>query len=389
MILKRNANVFAITSALLLCGSVPALAIVTPALSLSDGTNSVTIDGAGTITKNGAVTTTGVSIAPAGTVTWSGTIGSFVVTTVGGASKPAVPNQPAIDVGIASLVNMGSTSGILTVSWTDTGFTGISPTTLSEVSTSYFPGSGTTDYKLYLDNANQPFGKQVLSASLLGQQSGSGITASGTGVTANPFSMTLVEAITLSGGGGYSNDIGGAATAGSIVTPPSPVVHGDAATIGFWHNKNGQAVINSLNGGGSSTALTNWLASQFPALYGNLIGGNNATVAALFMTYFNVKGEKTNAQILAGALAAYATSTTLSGSNSLVAGFGFNQSPGGTGAKSYNVGANGAAVGLLNNQSYTVLQLLQQVNADSPLSAAADNAFNSIFDGINTTGDIQ
>ena len=40
------------------------------------------------------------------------------------------------------------------------------------------------------------------------------------------------------------------------------------ATIGFWHNKNGQALIKSLNGSSSSTQLGNWLAATFPQVYG-------------------------------------------------------------------------------------------------------------------------
>ena len=67
------------------------------------------------------------------------------------------------------------------------------------------------------------------------------------------------------------------------------MISGDTATIGFWHNKNGQALIDSLNGGSTATALGNWLATQFPYLYGpqssnNLTGATNAQVAALFLT---------------------------------------------------------------------------------------------------------
>ena len=37
--------------------------------------------------------------------------------------------------------------------------------------------------------------------------------------------------------------------------------------------------------------------------------------------------------------------------------FGFNQSPGGTSDKTINVGTCGAALGLSNNTSYTILQI--------------------------------
>jgi len=166
------------------------------------------------------------------------------------------------------------------------------------------------------------------------------------------------------------------------------VTGGDTATIGFWHNKNGQALIDSFNGGPTSTKLGTWLAANYGCLFGNLNGQPNTVVAAQFLAYFSVTGQKTYAQIMAGALAAYATSSTLAGGAG-AAGYGFNVSATGTGAKTYNTGSNGTAIGLANNTSYTVFQLLQAANSSCPLSAAAFNALNNIFSGINQTGDIQ
>ena len=168
-------------------------------------------------------------------------------------------------------------------------------------------------------------------------------------------------------GGGGSNWTGSWSSTPALVAfvCSTTIGRGDTATIGFWHNKNGQALIKSLNGGSTSKNLANWLADQFPCLYGsdspnNLTGKTNADVAALFMTIFNVTGQKTDAQILGGALAAYVTSSSLAGT---IAGqYGFNTSPGGTGGKTYNVGSSGAVIGLVNGQSYTVTQLLQRAN---------------------------
>jgi hypothetical protein len=104
-----------------------------------------------------------------------------------------------------------------------------------------------------------------------------------------------------------------------------------------------------------------------------------------------VTGQKTYAQVLAGALASYATSSTLAGGN-MAAGYGFNVSSTGTGAKTYNVGSNGSAIGLANNTSYTVSRLLQAANANcsgGTIAAGAFNALNNIFDGINSSGDIH
>jgi hypothetical protein len=179
---------------------------------------------------------------------------------------------------------------------------------------------------------------------------------------------------------------------GGFICSTGALGKGDTATIGFWHNKNGQALINSLNGGSTSKNLANWLATQFPYLYGassanNLTNKTNADVAALFQTFFNVTGMKTNAQILGGALAAYVTNTSLAGT--AAGNYGFNTSSTGTGSKTFNVGSNGTAIGLQNNTNYTVLQLLQQANLDTQNGTFNAGAFNSIFDGINQFGDIN
>ncbi len=185
------------------------------------------------------------------------------------------------------------------------------------------------------------------------------------------------------------------ASAVEIITftpgPGGPITKGDTATIGFWHNKKGQALIDSVNGGPTSTLLANWLAGNFPYLYGvhspnDLTGKDNADVAVLFMTFFDVSGAKTNAQVMGGALASYVTSSILAGTTAV--GYGFNSSPTGTVTKTFNVGGNGTAIGLTNNTSYTVLQLLYQANLETQLGVFNANAFNDIFDAINQGGDI-
>ena len=64
----------------------------------------------------------------------------------------------------------------------------------------------------------------------------------------------------------------------------------------------------------------------------------------------------------------------------------------GHGIKTYNVGSNGWAIGLVNNPSNTMSQLLQAANANclgGMIAAGAFNALNNIFDGINSSGDNQ
>ena len=50
--------------------------------------------------------------------------------------------------------------------------------------------------------------------------------------------------------------------------------------------------------------------------------------------------------------------------------------------------SNGSAIGLTNDASYTVLQLLQQANLMKKNGTFNATAFNAIFDGINQLGDI-
>jgi hypothetical protein len=167
--------------------------------------------------------------------------------------------------------------------------------------------------------------------------------------------------------------------------PGTSLGSGDTATIGFWHNKNGQGLI---LGASNSPALGNWLASNYPCLFGTLAGQPNSVVASTYMGYFGVKGQKTYAQVMAGAFAAYFTSSNLGGGAG-PKGFGFNISPGGTGSKLFNVGNLGTTLGLQNNTSYSVSDLLTAANAKCPWNSAVFDALNTIFDGINQTGDIN
>ncbi|HLH18216.1 MAG TPA: putative Ig domain-containing protein [Bryobacteraceae bacterium] len=211
-------------------------------------------------------------------------------------------------------------------------------------------------------------------------------TISGTPTLSGTFSYT----VTIKDAAGNTGTIHCSVT----VAAAPPIAAGDTATIGFWHNQNGQALINCLNGGPNATELGNWLATEFPYLYGpnagsgnNLAGKTNAQVAAYYMSVFG--SDKTGAQIMAGALAAYVTNTGLAGGTG-AAGYGFNTSAIGTGGHAYNVGTSGSSIGLSNNQAYTVLTLLQQVNLSkrNGTYSSESGTFNTLFSNINQTGDI-
>ncbi len=160
---------------------------------------------------------------------------------------------------------------------------------------------------------------------------------------------------------------------------------GDTATPGFWANKNGQALIKSLNGGPTSTTLANWLASNFPYLFGANAGANNLTGKSnLGVATFATKVSKVDAQMLATALAVYVTDSDLAGSAG--AAYGFNVSVTGTGDKTYYLTVNGSVIGLANNTAYAVLTLLRQANLQKQLGTFNSSAFNVIFTDINYSG---
>lgn len=180
---------------------------------------------------------------------------------------------------------------------------------------------------------------------------------------------------------------------GEQTTPTTGLVHGQTATIGFWHNCNGQSLIKALNGSSCSKALGNWLAANFSNLYGNLAGKTNTQVAAYYQTLFNVTGQKLEAQVMAVALAIYSTNSSLAGGN-FAAKYGFIVSSAGTGAAMFNVGGNGAAIGLPNNSYQSVLVILDAADGQASggslfkSNSASRSQANALFTSINESGDI-
>jgi hypothetical protein len=180
-------------------------------------------------------------------------------------------------------------------------------------------------------------------------------------------------------------------------TGTGPVQKGQTAGIGFWNNKNGQALIKSLNGGGAgghgSHQLGDWLAATLPHLYGGLAGKDNAYIAALFQQDFVLKGVKVDAQVLATALSVYVTNATLDDTK-VAASYGFTISGDGVGTTTLSVGAAGAAFGVGNNTTMTVLDLLLAADARAVNgilyggNTTLANEANDVFSAINQAGGI-
>ncbi len=175
-----------------------------------------------------------------------------------------------------------------------------------------------------------------------------------------------------------------------------PVTKGQTAGIGFWNNKNGQALIKSLNGG-VGTELADWLAATLPNMFGvnagsnNLTGKSNAYVANLFQQDFLLKGVKLDAQVLATALSVYATSATLD-STGAATQYGFTVSGDGVGTAAVNVGSDGDAFGVANNTVLTVMDLLLATDAQAVNGVlyggytAKRNEANDVFSAVNQAG---
>jgi uncharacterized delta-60 repeat protein len=184
---------------------------------------------------------------------------------------------------------------------------------------------------------------------------------------------------------------------GERPTAGSGVQHGQTAGIGFWNNKNGQALIKALNGGSSSSQLANWLAATLPNTFGihaganNLTGKSNAFVAALFQQDFVMKGVKLDAQVLATALSVYVTNATLD-STQVGASYGFTVSGDGVGMATANVGSNGDAFGVANNTVMSLMDLLLATDAqaiDGVLyngNSTRRNEANNLFSAVNQAG---
>lgn len=170
------------------------------------------------------------------------------------------------------------------------------------------------------------------------------------------------------------------------------VQQGQAAPIGFWQNKKGQALILSLNGGATATALGDWLASTLPGTFGQLAGATNAEVAEHYKSLFRAKGGKLAAHLMATALSVYATTESLGGQAG--AAYGFTTSTYGLALSVYNVGASGTAFGVGDYTTLAVSDILQATDSrtiDGMLyggDTTLQNLAQIVFGDINSDGSI-
>src|SRR5262249_53501742 len=234
--------------------------------------------------------------------------------------------------------------------------------------------------------------------------SGNGTYTATTTVPAGALVGTYTWTVTFAGDNNNNSaaDQGGAAEQFTL-QGASMVGRGNGATIGFWANHNGRALLNTY----TTSAIGNWLATTYPNLFGNLSGATGSQVYSYFVQLKGANGltNSTMTDALATALTVWVTTTGL-GWNTTAAADGFQQGPGGVGLGSlyFNVGLNGASFGVANNTLLTVNQILAYYNSHTVRTGGTLtslptwvvyggdtsllNGANIVIDGINQKGDI-
>jgi hypothetical protein len=170
---------------------------------------------------------------------------------------------------------------------------------------------------------------------------------------------------------------------------------GDYAATSFWTNYNGQRLISYCNGNSNATQLAQWLATTFPNLYGPgssccLVNSNGSYFTNSQVSSAYAHCSSTNQQTFCTALSIYCTSTNLAGSSAtnFARQCGFNVSAAGCGGDNYNVGAYGSSFGCGNNSTWTVLQLLQNLNQATSCGANVSAGGSTVCGNINRAGNV-
>ena len=188
---------------------------------------------------------------------------------------------------------------------------------------------------------------------------------------------------------------------GERVVTGNCVSRGDTCSSSFWNCTAGQNLIKACNGGSTSTSLGNWLAANFPSLFGasagtsNLTGKTNAQVAAFFKTRFSAGSTSPECQILTCALTVYCTSSNLCG-GTYAASCGFRVTAAGCGSSIVTPGSCGSTFGVSSSACLTLLQCLTIANNNCSNNGtawynntSARNNCNSVFTSANSCGGIS
>jgi large repetitive protein len=235
--------------------AAPVFALTPPAMKISVGTDTVTVDSTGSVTLTNCASCTTVAgsagYSASTGLTWSGTIDGLMVAGLQGRSQASFGGAPLIDIGITSITT-GASGGTITISLGDTGFpAGEGPSYLTVGKAGAATSQSFTGYADSTQGGNNLFGQQVTLVS------STGTSMTGTGPTSNPFSMTLVEAITLPANSStaFTNDI-------SLQLNPYPPLSLSCPTVSGQANSSYSSGLSAL--GGISPYIYSIVSGQLP-----------------------------------------------------------------------------------------------------------------------------
>jgi hypothetical protein len=370
---SANYNVSAVTTAL--------STVTTLSSSLSGLGNSLAIGGNQTINESAGLLTTvnGVTYRIFNVTSYSENDGKLV-TINNDVSGPVVP--VVFNFGFNSNVNLGGDVA-LTASTGDTALT--DDQVLWNFTTSGKGVSLNNNASSYPNFAfhgiilaiNDPI--SVVNANLSGRVFG-GNCSDMQIVSGDTILAPLLNTATVAAGN-VSPDSDDTATATVSIVNNAPISRGMSATIGFWKNR-GQSVITSISG----TALGNWLAANWPNLFGGFANQNSTYVANAFKN----GSSNTYLQAFAIALDIYFDTTSLGGAtivvNGLAAKYGFKVSDNGGGYATWNIGGDGGAFGVSNNSNLPLNQILGAANQNyNPQTSQFYGGDPTLTDELNTT----
>jgi len=164
--------------------------------------------------------------------------------------------------------------------------------------------------------------------------------------------------------------------------------------VNWWAGSLGQELIRRFGLTSGGQTLGQWLATNFPNLYGgangapNLSNFTNSQIGIFYMGLFNQQNMlKVDAEVMATALAVFATTQSLGGNVGQF--YGFFVDSFGLGAYTWNIGFNGPAMGVPNFTVETVFQILAAANKFAVngepwgTNNTLRNQGYSVFSGIN------
>jgi hypothetical protein len=342
-----------------------------------------------------------------------GVVGTDDVSLAGGTAAFADKNVgTGKTVTVTGLSLAGANASNYTVGATATTTANITPKALS-VTADQDPATAAVDSFTRLFGTPNPTFAYRLNGLVPGETAASaGVTGSVTfSTSASQFSPVGDYSVGTAGTLAAANYTFAYSSAGKLtVNRNGTVTNGYAATIGFWQNNNGRAMLLAEGKTAAGNTLANWLAATYPNLFGTNAGANNLTnktnqdVVNLYLRLFStpVNGMKLDAQIMAVALAVYATTDSLGGltvvgGKNLAVKYGFSHDAGGLGSLTYDVTTNNAAFGNPANTLLTVNQILAQANANAVGTATGVTMYGNdaakqqlamnVFQGINEEGD--